>query len=68
LNDPPTAIAWLERAVTAAPNDARAIAALADAQLRAGDREAATRTIARGLEKDPSNATLQLLARRLRAL
>ena len=67
LNDAPTAVAWLERAVTAAPNDARAIAALADAQLRAGDPEAATRTVARGLEKDPSNATLQLLARRLRA-
>lgn len=66
LNDSRTAIRWLNRASAAAPNDLRLMASLADAQLRSGDRVAARATIARGLEKDPSNALLLALARRAR--
>lgn len=64
LNDPPTAVRWLNRASATTPNDVRLIASLADAQLRSGDRVAAQATIARGLEKDPRNALLATLARR----
>lgn len=66
LNDSRTAVRWLNRASAAAPNDLRLMASLADAQLRSGDRVAARATIARGLEKDPSNALLLALARRAR--
>jgi len=64
LNDPQTAVQWLSRAAAASPADARVLAALADAQIRAGDRTAAQATIARGLEKDPGNAALRAAARR----
>jgi tetratricopeptide (TPR) repeat protein len=66
LNDPQTAVAWLERALRLAPDDLRVLTQLADAQLRAGDRAAAATTIARALEKDPANAALLALARRAR--
>ena len=64
LNDAATAVTWLQRAADAAPNDVRTLAALADAQFRAGDRAGATATIERGLQKDPKNAALQAVARR----
>jgi tetratricopeptide (TPR) repeat protein len=64
LNDAPTAVTWLQRAADATPNDLRALALLADAQFRAGDRTGAAATIARGLEKDPNNAALQALSQR----
>ena len=64
LHDPSTAVRWLSHAVSASPNDVRLTISLADAQVRAGDRDAAKRTIARGLEKDPKNPALLLLARR----
>jgi hypothetical protein len=38
------------------------LASLAEAQLRAGDRAAAQRTIASGLEKDPKSAALIALS------
>lgn len=61
LNDPETAIAWLDRAARISPGDLRVIGRLADAQLHAGDRTAAQTTIARGLAIDPSNAALLAL-------
>ena len=64
LNDPHTAVAWLERALRMAPDDVRVLAQLADAQMRAGDTSAAQGTIARGLEKDPANRALLALSRR----
>ena len=64
LNDPQTAVEWLSRAAAASPADMRLLAALADAQIRAGDRDAAQATIARGLEKDPGNAALIAAAQR----
>jgi tetratricopeptide (TPR) repeat protein len=66
LNDPQTAVDWLNQAASSNPNDVRLIAALADAQIRAGDREAAQATLARGLDKEPKNAQLLALARRAR--
>jgi Flp pilus assembly protein TadD len=66
LNDVPTAVTWLARAADAAPNDVRVLASLAEAQLRAGDRAAASATIDRGLEKDAGDPALQALSRRLR--
>jgi tetratricopeptide (TPR) repeat protein len=65
LNDGRTAVNWLERAASASPSDLRLVAALADAQFRIGDQSAAETTIARGLEKDPRNAALLVLARRV---
>jgi tetratricopeptide (TPR) repeat protein len=66
LNDAATGVEWLARAVAASPNDVRLLASLADAQIRAGDRDAAKATIARGLESDPTNTALVALARRVR--
>jgi tetratricopeptide (TPR) repeat protein len=65
LNDAPAAVTWFERAAAAMPRDTSALAALADAQIRAGEPDAAKATVAKGLEKDPDNAPLQALARRL---
>jgi tetratricopeptide (TPR) repeat protein len=65
VNDAKTAVIWLTRAASAGPGDLRVVANLADAQLRAGDREAAEATVARGLDKEPQNALLQVLARRI---
>lgn len=64
LNDPQTAVAWFERAASSSPNDVTLLAALADAQIRNGDRPAAQATLARGLEKDPKNSQLLAVARR----
>ena len=64
VDDAPTAVTWLQRAADATPNDVGALASLADAQLRAGDRVAAAATIALGLEKDPTNVVLQALEKR----
>ncbi len=66
LNDSPTALSWLERALRIVPDDLGVLAQLADAQLRAGDRPAAQATIARGLEKDPAHRALITLSRRAR--
>jgi tetratricopeptide (TPR) repeat protein len=64
LNQPDVATTWLRHAQSASPNDLRVAAALADAQLRAGDRAGAHATVVRGLEKDPGNAALLALAAR----
>jgi tetratricopeptide (TPR) repeat protein len=66
LNDTQAAVVWYERACISSPNDLHLLAALADAQLQSGDREAAQATIARGLEKEPRHVQLRALARRAR--
>ena len=66
LNDLAAALEWFERAAAASPTDVRLLVALADAQLKAGDRDAAQATIARGLDNDPNDTTLLALARRAR--
>lgn len=66
LNEPAAAAAWFQRASDAAPGDIRLLAALADAHMKAGDRDRARAVIARGLEKDPKSALLLALSGRLR--
>jgi tetratricopeptide (TPR) repeat protein len=66
LNDVATAIEWLQKTAAASPNDVRLLASLADAQVRYGDYAAAKATVAKGLDKDPKNAALVALTRRLR--
>ena len=58
LNDRETASTWLQRAVDAAPDDARVLEPLAEAQLRAKDTAGARATVERALAKDPTNAVL----------
>ena len=69
LNDPASAARWLQKAVDAGgPGsvDAPLLASLAEAQLKAGDADAAQATVARGLEADTNNRELLTLARRLK--
>ncbi|MBI4485314.1 MAG: tetratricopeptide repeat protein [Acidobacteria bacterium] len=66
LDDVNAAVDWLQRAASVSPNDVKLLASLADAQLKADDREAARATIASALEKDPKNLALAALARRAR--
>jgi tetratricopeptide (TPR) repeat protein len=66
LDEPTVAIAWLNRALAATPNDVQLLTSLAEAQLKADDRPAALATIARALEKDPTNPAIQALAKRAR--
>ena len=68
LNDPDTAVEWLDQAASASPNDTKLIALLAEAQLKAGDTEAASASIERGLAKDPVNAALRSLKLRADAI
>jgi superkiller protein 3 len=65
-DDPVTAAAYFLKAAEAAPADVTLIARAADAQLRAGDRNAARGTAARALEKDPRNAVAISVLRRAR--
>jgi tetratricopeptide (TPR) repeat protein len=65
LDDPRAATTWFRKAIEAGPPDVALLASLADAELQAGDRDAARATIARALEKDPKNGALASLSRRL---
>jgi tetratricopeptide (TPR) repeat protein len=65
LNDPAAAVRWLQRAADANPSDAKVLASLADAQLKAGDGDAARQSIARGLALDPQNVALLRLGQRV---
>jgi putative thioredoxin len=66
LNEAAAGVAWLTRAVGWKPDDVELLAALADAQLRAGDTDAARRTVASGLEYEPNDPALLALADRTR--
>jgi Flp pilus assembly protein TadD len=63
LDDPASAVRWLQKVADVTPSDVKALAALAEAQIKAADFDAARKTIDRGLEIDPSNAALQRLSR-----
>ena len=65
VNDPGTAITWLTRASAAAPEDLKTLVALAEAELKAGHRDAAQATLKRGLQLDPANIQLRGLSKRL---
>ena len=66
MNDAPTAVEWLARANAVSVVDVHLLELLAQAQLKAGDRPAAENTVTRALEKDPKNAALLALSRRVR--
>lgn len=66
LNEPALAARWFLRAADANPTDLTLTASLADAQLKAGDRQSARATIDRGLGTDPKHPLLLAVARRIR--
>jgi len=63
MNDPAAAAAYFVRAADG--TDATLLTRAADAQIRAGDRDAARATVVRALEQDPNNVRAQALYRRL---
>jgi tetratricopeptide (TPR) repeat protein len=64
MNEPAVAAAYFLRA-TADNDDPTLLARAADAQLRAGDKDAARATVAKALEKEPSNAFALSVQRRV---
>jgi tetratricopeptide (TPR) repeat protein len=67
VSDFKEAVDWSLRALADRPTDGPILALLAEAQLGAGDQEAADATITRGLEVDPTNASLLSLSKRIAA-
>jgi tetratricopeptide (TPR) repeat protein len=65
LNEPVTALPWLQRALAAQPDDADTLGLLADAELRLGHSDDARKSLARALTLDPANMKLRDLRRRL---
>jgi tetratricopeptide (TPR) repeat protein len=65
LGDAVQAAAWYRRTVEIQGETPANLVRLADAQIRAGDLVGARDTLAKGLEKDPHNPVLQVLARRV---
>ena len=63
LNEPAAAATYFLRAADG--TDAALLARAADAQLRAGDKEAARATAAKALERDPTNALALTVQRRV---
>jgi tetratricopeptide (TPR) repeat protein len=66
MQDAAAAITWYQHAIERIGPEVSLLARLAEAQWTSGDREAAKGTIARALEKDPENAALRTLQRKLR--
>jgi tetratricopeptide (TPR) repeat protein len=66
LGETDEAVRWLRRAVDASDDSPAMLARLAAAHLRAGALDAARVTIARGLDKDPTNPALLALSRRVK--
>jgi tetratricopeptide (TPR) repeat protein len=67
LNEPAAAVTWFGKAAEDPGAGATVFARLAESQFRAGDQAGALATVARGLERDPRNASLLGLQRRLQA-
>jgi predicted Zn-dependent protease len=65
MNQPAIAATYFLHASDDSPSDAALLARAADAQLRAGDLDTARATITNALAKDPSNAVVLSVARRL---
>lgn len=67
MGEPATAVTWFQRAATADPAGAEAglLVRLADAQSRAGDQLAARETVAKALDKEPTNRAALALLRRI---
>jgi tetratricopeptide (TPR) repeat protein len=66
VNDATAALTWYQRATDAVPPDAALLVRVAEAQFRAGNRDAARATLTKALERDPGNAAGRALQRRLR--
>ncbi len=64
LNDPHTAVTWLDRALVTTPDDPGLLAPLAEALLQAGDTPRAQAAIAQALTRTPDDVTLRALARK----
>ena len=64
LGDAETAVAWLQKASALRPNDANVWAALADAELRTGDKTSARQAVEHGLRLEPDSARLRTLLRK----
>src|SRR5436190_1891957 len=64
--DAPAAVTWFTRALDAGGPDTVILVHLAQAQIAAGDPDAARQTVARALEHEPQNAAARALARQLR--
>ncbi len=67
LNEPAAAVAWFTRAAQGPTATVTVIARLAEAQFRAGDPAGALASVNRGLQRDPGNAALIAIERRIRA-
>jgi tetratricopeptide (TPR) repeat protein len=65
LDDAATAVAWYERAASAAPADAGVLVALADAEHRTGNAKAAKATLQKALAIDPAHPAALALKRKL---
>ena len=68
LNDPVTALRWYEKSEALAAPDADLLAHLADAQLKAGHKDAAIITFGLASTKDPANPAVRAIGRRLQML
>jgi tetratricopeptide (TPR) repeat protein len=65
LNDPSSAVSWLQRATADKPDDVAVLRLMAQAELATGDMEKARATLTRALALDPANAQLLALRRTL---
>jgi tetratricopeptide (TPR) repeat protein len=65
-SNPDEAIGWYRRALSVTGADTPIDARLADAQIRAGDMTGARSTIERALERDPTDAAVLAVARKLK--
>ena len=64
VNDPAVAITYYRAALDADAADVPVLARLADAQWRAGDKDAARATLTKALQQEPRNAQALALRRR----
>ena len=67
LNEPAQAVTWYAKAVEHSSAPLAVFARLAECQFRAGDQAGALASVERGLQREPKDATLLSLQRRLRA-
>jgi len=67
LNEPAAAVTWFTKAAQGPTATAAVLARLAEAQFRAGDPAGALTSVSRGLQRDPGNAALIGIERRIRA-
>lgn len=66
LSDAPAAVTWYQRAAAVNAPDGPLLVRTAEAQAKTGDLDGARATLARALEKDPTNRAARQLQRRLR--